>query len=30
MIISDTVHLDIAGMAGEEGEGLSAQLGVQF
>lgn len=30
MIFSDTVHLDIAGMAGEEGEGLSAQLGVQF
>ncbi len=30
MIISDTVHLDIAGFAGEEGEGLSAQLGMQF
>lgn len=30
MIFSDTVHLDIAGIAGEEGEGLSAQLGVQF
>lgn len=30
MVISETVHLDIAGFAGEEGEGLSAQLGMQF
>lgn len=30
MIFSEMVHLDIAGFAGEEGEGVSAQLGLQF
>lgn len=30
MIFGEVVYLDIAGFAGEEGEGLSAQLGLQF
>lgn len=30
LIIVDTVHIDIAGFTGEQGEGLSAQLGLQF
>lgn len=30
VILNGVVHLDIAGIAGEAGEGLSAQLGVQF
>ena len=30
VIFGETVHLDVAGIAGEEGEGLSAQIGVQF
>jgi hypothetical protein len=30
VIFDDTVYLDVAGFAGEEGQGLSAQLGMQF
>jgi hypothetical protein len=30
VIFNDAVHLDIAGITGSEGEGLSAQLGVTF
>ncbi len=29
-IFSEIVHLDVAGFSGDEGEGLSAQLGMQF